>query len=81
MSFLYSSSIQRAQFVPGYLPSPKPRLLEWAKSGGYIKAIKIFCNVKGTVGFFYYYFLKCGSHFAFFHSKPNVRNSCTDGNF
>lgn len=67
--------------MPGYLPSPKPRLLEWAKSGGYVKAIKNICNVKGTVGFCFIIFFKGGCHLAFFHRKPNVRNSCTDGNF
>lgn len=31
----------------------EPRLLEWAKSGGYVKAIKNVRNEKGTVGFYF----------------------------
>lgn len=33
------------------------------------------------MGYFLLLFFKGSSHFAFFHSKPNVRNSCTDGQF
>lgn len=44
--------------MPDYLPSLKPRLFEWVKSGGYVKGIKNVCNERGTVGFFYYYCLK-----------------------
>lgn len=58
MSFLYSSSIQWAQFVLGYLPSSKPRLLEWAKSGGYVKAIKIFVMRRAQWDFLLFFFKK-----------------------
>lgn len=56
-------------------------MLEWAKSGRYVKAIKNVCNDRGTVGVFLLLFFKGSCYFAFFHSKPNVRNSCTDGQF
>lgn len=81
MSFWYSSSIQWAQFVPGYLPSLKPRLLLWAKSGRYVKAIKkLSCEGHSGI-FFLSLFFNCSCHFTFSHNEPNVRTSCTDSNF
>lgn len=47
--------------MPDYLPSLKPRLPEWAKSGGYVKAIKNVCNERGTVGFIYYFLMVAGT--------------------